>query len=178
MSAVISPCGLYRYRLQRDIDPLHGWQRVAFVMVNPSTADAETDDATIRKVIGFSARMGARHVVVGNLFAFRATDIRALRSASDPVGVENDAHLRRILGEVDICIAAWGTLAKLPPELRRRWARFHDMAVAAGTRLMCLGTAQDGHPLHPLMLGYERRLSIWERPDVIRPTEDTSGRAA
>lgn len=178
MNAIISPCGTYRYRLERSIGGYLAGPSVAWIMVNPSTADAETDDATIRKVVGFSERMGARHVVVGNLFAFRATDIRVLHSAPAPVGVENDAHLRRILGESDMCIAAWGALAKLPPGLRRRWARFHDMALAAGRRLMCLGTAQDGHPLHPLMLGYERRLSIWESLDVIRTTEDTSGRAA
>lgn len=164
MSAIISACRLYRYRLERDVDPLLGSKLIAFVMVNPSTADAETDDATIRKVVGFAGRMGARRVVVGNLFAFRATDIKALRDAPDPVGVENDAHLRRILGEADVCVAAWGALTKLPPGLRRRWAQFHDMATAAGTSLMCLGTARDGHPLHPCMIGYERPVIEWRRP--------------
>lgn len=164
MSAILSDCGTYRYRLEREVDGLLGSKVVAFVMVNPSTADAETDDATIRKVIGFARRMSARRVLVGNLFAYRATDIKALRNASDPIGAENDAHLRRILGEADICVVAWGALAKLPPNLRLRWARFHDMATAAGTRLMCLGTAQDGHPLHPCMIGYERPVIEWRRP--------------
>lgn len=164
MSAILSDCGTYRYRLEREVDGLLGSKIVAFVMVNPSTADAETDDATIRKVVGFSRRMGARRVVVGNLFAYRATDIKALRDAPDPIGVKNDAHLRQILGEADICVAAWGALAKLPRTLRWRWMRFHDMATAAGVRLMCLGTAQDGQPLHPCMIGYDRPVVEWRRP--------------
>ena len=163
-SAILSDCGLYRYRLDREVDGLLGSKTVAFVMVNPSTADAETDDATIRKVVGFARRIGARRVIVGNLFAYRATDIKALRGAPDPIGIENDAHLRRILGESDICIAAWGALSKLPPNLRRRWSCFHDMATSAGKMLMCLGTAQDGHPLHPCMIGYDRPVIEWSRP--------------
>lgn len=166
MSAILSSCGLYRYRLEREVDPLLGDKTVAFVMVNPSTADAVEDDATIRKVIGFSRRMGARRVIVGNLFAYRATDIQTLRLAADPVGIENDRHLRRILGDADLCVAAWGASAKLPPNLRRRWAQFHDIATAAGVPLMCLGTAQDGHPLHPCMIGYDRPVIPWRRPDI------------
>jgi hypothetical protein len=67
MSAIISDCGLYRYRLERHA--LSGAGSVAWIMVNPSTADATTDDATIRKVIGFSERMGAGWAIVGNKFA-------------------------------------------------------------------------------------------------------------
>ena len=96
MSAVISPCGLYRYRLERDLGGLIAGPTVAWIMVNPSTADATADDATIRKVLGFSRRLGAGRVIVGNLFAFRATDIKALRTAADPVGLDADQHLRAI----------------------------------------------------------------------------------
>ena len=61
-SAVISPCGRYRYRLERD-GPGEG--RTVIIMVNPSTADAETDDATIRKLKGFGARNGWGRIIVG-----------------------------------------------------------------------------------------------------------------
>jgi hypothetical protein len=66
-------------------------------MVNPSTADAETDDPTIRKVKGFSERAGYGHIIVGNLFAFRATDIKQLRTARDPNGPDNDWHIEQIM---------------------------------------------------------------------------------
>jgi hypothetical protein len=82
VSAVISPCGLYRYRLERH--GLSGAGAVAWIMVNPSTADATQDDATIRKVIGFTERMGGGWAIVGNKFAYRATDVRELRRRRRP----------------------------------------------------------------------------------------------
>jgi len=45
--AIISPCGQFRYRLERDTSTCGGI--TAVIMVNPSTADATQDDATIRK---------------------------------------------------------------------------------------------------------------------------------
>ena len=161
-SAIISDCGLYRYRLERHA--LAGAGSVAWIMVNPSTADAKEDDPTIRKVIGFSERMGAGWLMVGNKFAYRATDVRELRTARDPVGPENDQHLARIIAEAGTVIAAWGPLAKLPPALRRRWYKIARMADEAGRALMCFGTAQDGHPRHPLMLAYDTPLTEWRRP--------------
>lgn len=173
MSAIFSPCGRYRYRLERDLGGLLAGPTVAWIMVNPSTADAEADDPTIRKVIGFSRRLGAGRIVVGNLFAYRATDIRALRMAADAIGPYGGDHMRAIVREADTVIVAWGPRAKLAACLRNRWMEVAGFAEAYRIPLWCLGTAQDGHPLHPLMLGYDRRLSLWQRPDI----EASSGRA-
>lgn len=162
MSAIISPCGLYRYRLERRISAAP--RVAAFIMVNPSTADAKQNDATIRKVIGFAERNGVGRVIVGNKFAFRATDIKALRTAPDPVGPDNDRHLEEIMRDANLHIVAWGPLAKLPRDLRSRWQEVIRIAERVGCRLMCLGTAQDQHPRHPLMLSYEATLSDWVRP--------------
>lgn len=162
MSAIISPCGLYRYRLERHA--LSGSGAIAWIMVNPSTADATADDQTIKKVIGFSERAGAGWLVVGNKFAWRAKDITALRTAADPKGPDNDRHLRAIIAEAPMVVAAWGPLSKLPPQLRRRWRTICTMADEAGITLMCLGTAQDGQPLHPQMVGYDKPLIPWRRP--------------
>jgi hypothetical protein len=162
MSAIISDCGTYRYRLERHA--LSGAGAVAWIMVNPSTADATTDDATIRKVIGFSERMGAGWAIVGNKFAYRATDVRELKGARDPVGPDNDQHLFEIMADAEKVIAAWGPLAKLPPALRRRWYRVARIAEAMGKPLMCFGTANDGHPRHPLMLAYDTPMIEWKRP--------------
>jgi hypothetical protein len=160
--AIISDCGKYRYRLERH--KLSGAGAVAWIMVNPSTADASADDATIRKVIGFSERLGAGWAIVGNKFAYRATDVRELRSVADPKGPENDAHLAQIIRAAPLVIVAWGPLVKLPKELRRRWRTICKLADEAGVKLMCLGTAQDGHPRHPLMLAYDTPLVEWKRP--------------
>jgi hypothetical protein len=133
-------------------------------MVNPSTADATHDDATIRRVIGFTERLGGGWAIVGNKFAFRATDVNALKTATDPRGPENDAHLEAIMAAAPVVIAAWGPLAKLPPNLRRRWRTVAAIADKVGAKLMCLGTAQDGHPRHPLMLAYDTPLIPWKAP--------------
>jgi hypothetical protein len=160
MTAILSDCGTYRYRLERDLGFLTG-STLAFIMVNPSTADAERDDATIRKVKGFAVRHGARRIIVANLFAYRATDIKALRVAPDPVGPLGDHHLHRAIDEADRVIVAWGPAAKLPKRLRSRWREAAGHAQARGISLYCLGVAQDGHPKHPLMLGYDSPLELW-----------------
>jgi hypothetical protein len=162
VSAVISDCGKYRYRLERH--GLSGAGTIAWIMVNPSTADATADDATIRKVVGFSERFGAGWAIVGNKFAWRATDVWQLRGAPNPVGPENDAHLAAIMAQAPIVIAAWGSLAKLPPHLRRRWRAVARVADRLGRKLHCLGTTHDGHPRHPLMLAYDTPLIEWNRP--------------
>ena len=82
-TAVISQDGLYRYHLERR------WSDapfLTFVMLNPSTADAEIDDPTIRRCVGFSKREGAGGIAVVNLYAFRATSPADLRQASAPYG--------------------------------------------------------------------------------------------
>lgn len=161
-AAVISSRGRYRYRLERH--GLSGAGAIAWIMVNPSTADAVADDATIRKVIGFSERLGAGWAIVGNKFAWRATDVRELRSAADPTGPANDEHLAAIMRDAGTVIVAWGPLSKLPPTLRRRWYKVARIADEVGAKLMCLGTAQDGHPRHPLTLAYDTPLVEWGRP--------------
>lgn len=162
MSAVFSPCGTWRYRLERDLG--RDGPVVAILGVNPSTAGAEINDATIRKDIGFGARHGWGWLIKGNLFAFCSTDIKGLRTAVNPKGPDNDAFLRQIMIDADIVIAAWGPLAKLPPQLRKRWTTICAMADAANQRLMCFGTAQDGQPRHTLMLAYDTPLIEWSRP--------------
>ena len=69
--AVISQDQLYRYFLWRR----WGTGRViTWLMLNPSTADANTNDATIRKCIGFAKRWGYDGIHVLNLFALRSRD--------------------------------------------------------------------------------------------------------
>lgn len=166
MSAVISPCGLYRYRLERswDVPGTDGYGQTTVIMVNPSTADATANDATIRKLLGFGGGRWA-NIVVGNLFAYRSTDVKALASAADPIGPENDEHLRKMIGEAFRLIFAWGPTSKLPKHLRNRWRIVDDMARSLGKEPLSIGpTAKDGHPCHPLMLPYSHKLQPWSRP--------------
>lgn len=159
MSAIISPCGTYRYRLER---PGPGDGATAIIMVNPSTADATENDATIRKLMGFGARYEWGRLIVGNLFAFRSTDVRALASAADPVGPDNGYRLAEIFLDAQRCVFAWGPVGKLPKRLREQWREADRIARAMHLEPMSIGEpARDEHPCHPLMLPYSRTLKPW-----------------
>lgn len=162
MSAILSPCSLFRYRLEREVG--EAGPVVAIFGVNPSTADAIVNDATIRRDIGFGERLGWSRIIKGNKFAFRAKDVRALRSAADPIGPDNDAHLEQIMRDADLHVVAWGPLAKLPRDLRPRWRAVERIARRVGCPLLAFGVAQDGHPRHTLMLAYETPLVPWVAP--------------
>lgn len=164
-SAIISDCGHYRYRLARERRQTDA--NTVFIMVNPSTADAENDDATIRKLMGFADRKGWSNVIVGNLFAYRSKDVRELARADDPIGPENDDHLAEMIGSRATLrvIFAWGPTAKLPHRLRQRWREVARMATYDGRPKLCLGPpAKDGMPRHPLMLPYSSQLQPWSYP--------------
>lgn len=166
MSAIFSEGGeesaLFRYRLERDLG--RDGPTVAVFGVNPSKAGVLVNDQTIRKDIGFGERHGWGRLIKGNKFALRSTDINGLRTAADPRGPENDAHLEQIMRDADLHVAAWGPLAKLPPHLRKRWRTVVAIADRVGCRLHCLGTVQDGQPRHPLTTGYDTPLTLWQRP--------------
>ncbi|MEO1593063.1 MAG: DUF1643 domain-containing protein [Cyanobacteria bacterium J06632_22] len=51
-AALFDPTGQYRYSLSRHWQP--SGQPVVFVMLNPSRADAERDDPTIRACMQFA----------------------------------------------------------------------------------------------------------------------------
>ena len=95
MSAIISPCGRYRYVLKRNLPQAIRWVKPClFVMLNPSVADAELDDPTIRRCIGFAKREGCTELTVVNLFAYRSTDPEGLLiQTRDPIGDMNDAYI-------------------------------------------------------------------------------------
>lgn len=147
MSAVMSECGRYRYRLRREW--LGGEGDVLFIMLNPSTADAERDDPTIRRCVGFARRWGFRRLWVGNLFAWRATHPFDLVRAPDPVEPDNDEHLIGMAANAEVIVAAWGSYRALR-------GRDKDVRQIIGG-LECLGVTKRGHPRHPLYLPYDTR---------------------
>ena len=140
--ALFDPTGAYRYSLRREWDS--SLPTVGFVMLNPSTADAERDDATIRRCIGYAQRWGYGSLEAVNLFAYRSTDPRQLRLVEDPVGPENDRHLLALRGRCSLLVAAWGNWGNL---LRRGEG---VLELLSSHPLHCLGTTRAGHPLHPL----------------------------
>lgn len=162
MSAVLSPCGTYRYHLRREW--LTGEGTACWIMLNPSTADAELDDPTIRRVVGFSQRWGFAAAEVVNLYAYRATDPKAMRAAErsgvDVVGPDNDDWIVEAAYDARLVIAGWG--AHEPAGSARSMAVVELLADRAGQRAWSLGVSRSGQPRHPLMLGYDTEREPWE----------------
>lgn len=152
--AMFSPCGRYRYRLRRQLRP-HGGRVCLFVMLNPSKANATDDDPTIRRCIGFARAWDFDWLKVVNLFALTATDPAEMLRATDPVGPDNDPHLRGEAGAADLVVCAWG---KHGSHLGR------DRVVADllyHYDLHCLGTNKDGSPKHPLYCRADTQPMPW-----------------
>lgn len=149
--ATLSPCRLYRYSLWRVWD--QDLPQVVWVMLNPSTADANDDDLTLKKCQGFARQWGFGGVLVLNLFAWRETDPEALvacaAKGADIVGPENDTHLRLGLLTAHLVVCAWGS----HPIARSRAAAVLAM-VPEDVACECLGRTADGAPRHPSRLAY------------------------
>lgn len=147
MSAVISPCGLYRYELTRDIGGGEG--KCIFIMLNPSTADATLDDPTIRRCVGFARRFERAQLVVLNLFALRSSSPTVLRNGGDVVGPDNWKHFEQRLNahpKPDLVICAWGTHGGYLDQDKTVMGWLDSWAIDA----QCLGVTNNGFPRHPL----------------------------
>jgi hypothetical protein len=156
VSAIISACGQYRYMLSRPGDMTATRGPALFIMLNPSTADAEMDDPTIRRCRGFAQAWGCGGIQVVNLYALRSTDPAALWEHDDPVGPENDSWLTRLTLAATEVVCAWGVNAQ-PSRVREVAA----MLANAGVRLKCLGTTKSGAPRHPLYVRGDQPLIDW-----------------
>lgn len=144
--AVISSCGKYRYMLRRTWDEKK--PRALFVMLNPSTADASIDDATIRSCIRLSKSWGHGSFEVVNLFAFRSTDPHNLKLAGDPVGSDNDLAIESAKHRCDVAICAWGAHQMA----ERRASHVAGLLRSGRPAIFCLGRTKAGHPKHPLYI--------------------------
>jgi hypothetical protein len=154
----------YRRRLWRywspDRRPLLAW-----IMLNPSTADGELDDPTIRVCCGRARRLGYGGIEVANLFQYRATHPHELLTADDPIGPDADRAIEDVARRAEAIVAAWGGFASSSAESRSR-----EVAELVADRLkrplLCLGTTAAGAPLHPLRIPYSTELTTWRAPSA------------
>lgn len=183
-SALFSEDGVYRYRLERllvEDSPLVS--TVNMILLNPSTATAETDDPTIRRCMRFARAWGYGRLVVTNLYALRATDPAWLIRHEFPVGElvlppfgmhravpvdrsgppnfaqRNDIELVTAALEADRVIVGWGAQCGL------RGPHVAGMLDSAGVRLESLGETKHGHPRHPLYLPSSAVPQPWPAAD-------------
>lgn len=146
-SATLSACRRYRYELWREWEP---HSRVCIIIgLNPSTADENADDPTIRRCINFAKGFGCGSLCMLNLFAFRATNPEDMKREADPVGPTNDGVLRTTCAATSrekIIIAAWGKHGSLNGRDQQVCQLLKKF------KLHCLKLNGDGSPAHPLYL--------------------------
>lgn len=158
---VFSSDRVYRYSLLHTITtPEQGHAKIiAWIGLNPSTADEQQLDPTLRRIRAFTEREGGTAFVMLNLFAFRATDPNDMRRANrrdvNVVGASNDDVIKTWASVAIKTIACWGTGWEFFPG---RAADVRGMLGARGATLLCLGRTQEGHPCHPLYLPKHRQL--------------------
>lgn len=142
---VFSPDRLYRYTLihrwDELLNPNHG---IAWICLNPSTADENQLDPTLRRIRDFSARWGYSHFVMLNAFAWRATDPAHMKAAADPVGPDNDYWLKHWSQRVDRVMLGWGEHGA------HRDRHEHVRALLDPKKTFCLERNASGQPKHPL----------------------------
>ena len=131
---------------------------VNFIMLNPSTADEISDDATIRRCVGFAKRWGFSGLVVTNLFAYRATqpsDLCSLLATNggwrEAVGEDNTAHLSREARMAHLVVCAWGDNCEMKNSNR------HDLSMLSILEyrdIFCIRKTKRGNPVHPVREPY------------------------
>ena len=139
--AEISECGKYRWKLWRIWDDEK--PKILWIMHNPSTADAENDDPTIRRIINFSKSWGFGGLYVGNIYPFRATNPNDLKPLSliEACPIDNIQHVSEMRKKCTMTILAYGN-----PVLK---IAGH---ICIDESFHYLKLTKDGNPCHPLYL--------------------------
>lgn len=140
--AVFSPDRVYRYSLWRFWEKDKGY--AAFICLNPSTADEFKNDPTVRRGINYAKDWGYGGLIMLDLFAYRATDPKKLYSIDDPIGPDNDFHLRSASSKAGITIVGWGTHGGYLGRDKAVIEMLNDP--------QCLSLTKNGFPGHPLYL--------------------------
>jgi hypothetical protein len=135
----------YRYLLTRIWDPATA--PAVFVMLNPSTAGADQDDPTVRRIVRFARDWGKGGVAVVNLFALCSTNPERLRTHRDPVGRYNPVFVRQAVKQADLVVAAWGGGGVLGNHGEDMARSLREAGVALKA-LTFTSTGQPGHPLY------------------------------
>lgn len=163
--AHFSECRTYRYQLSRIWKkPDETKRNVLFIMLNPSTADAEVFDPTVRRCFGYAQRWGYNSMNVANIYAYRATDPKVMLEAEyngiDIIGLpENDLWITKQAAEAETIICAWGAM---------KWSYNRAKQVASFLKMMypykvhCLKLSKDGCPVHPLYQRNDLQPLFWE----------------
>jgi hypothetical protein len=153
--AIYSDCEAYRYELTRVWEP--AGRKALFVMLNPSTATEVQNDPTVERCERRARALGFGAFRVCNIFALRQTDPKVMRAHPEPVGPANDAAILDGCAWADTIVCAWGTHG----DHLGRGRHVETLMRGTGAPLNTLGLTRQGHPRHPLYVGYAARPEPW-----------------
>lgn len=148
---IFSPCRNYRYRLIHEWSDMFTTPRaIMWIGLNPSTADEEKLDPTLKRIRGFSRAWGYDRFIMTNAFAYRATKPPDMLKQKDPIGPENDRILLECAAMVDKIIVVWGNdgsrfgrdkqvVDLLKKSRKKLFCRAATMTAAPAIRFICPG---------------------------------------
>ena len=149
--ALFSPCEKYRYALWRELKggfAFDGAHEIAFVGLNPSTADESQNDPTVTRCINYARAWGYHQFVMLNAYAYRATDPTDMKAQSEPCGPLNDQVIGEFAERADCIVCAWGNNC----ERARHNHLIRELRLFTSSPILCLKLTKAGYPGHPLYL--------------------------
>ena len=164
-SAVMADNDTRRYILTRRWG-MEGSKTLLFVGLNPSTANGERDDPTLRRLMRFSVTWEYGRLLVCNLFSLVSPHPNDLLGQPDPVGPLNDSTIHTAVRESSMVLAGWGSW---PGSVSKdRWPEVAERVKHVlksgllGNEIHSLGQNADGSPKHPLYLPRNAKLRMLE----------------
>lgn len=153
--AIFSDCERYRYRLWRQWEPAK--PTLAFLLLNPSTADERENDPTIERCQRRAVTWGYGRLEIVNLFPFRATDPDDMKAADDPIGPRGkaDGAILDAMSASVVTICGWGNHGDHLDRANQVVGVIRTEGMF--NRLRALKMNDSGHPAHPLYLPYSLR---------------------
>jgi hypothetical protein len=156
-SAYFDQTGQYRYWLTREWDTAR--PTIALIMLNPSRADHQHDDPTLRRCIKLAQQWQYGRLTVVNLFAYCTASPPTLKAVPEPIGDANDQHILQACELVDQIVLAWGNWGSL----YGRDQAVLELLQPCRDRLTCCGYNRTGQPRHPLYVPRQTQLQPYHR---------------
>lgn len=140
--AEFSRDGLCRFSLWRIWDESKPF--VMFVGLNPSTANADRDDATIRRVRSIAKNIGYGGVYMCNCFSYISTNPKMLQGETLDAIMMNGQIISRIAEKCKDVIFAWGNFDIV------RDRGVDKLLAERFPNALALHINKNGSPKHPL----------------------------
>jgi hypothetical protein len=120
--------------------------KALYIMLNPSYADDESDDPTIRRLIFFSKKFKFGGFYVTNIFT-QITPYPKELNMDNNSKKKNLKIISELIKKSDLIVYAWGNLVSEPMQLRKLIES-----------PLCFGINKNGTPKHPLYLRSDTKL--------------------